>query len=99
MSADNNNDNNGDGCENHENDGLENVVGNVSVTAHSGNNGEDNEHTPLTTPQAIENELDNDPYSEDDINLIEKYETGFFIQDKMMYRPFKIFPPSRSRII
>jgi len=34
MSADNNNDNNGDGCENYENDGLENVVGNVSVTAH-----------------------------------------------------------------
>ena len=55
--------------------------------------------TPLSiNPQTIENELDNYPYSEDDINLIEKYETGFFIQDKMMYRPFKIFPPSRSRI-
>ncbi|CAG8651971.1 671_t:CDS:1, partial [Paraglomus occultum] len=45
-----------------------------------------------------ENELHNDSSSEDDIDLIEQYKTGFFIQDTCMYRPFRIFPPSRNRV-
>ncbi|CAG8590704.1 1791_t:CDS:2, partial [Paraglomus occultum] len=35
--------------------------------------------------------------SEDDIDLIEQYKTGYFIQDSMMYKPFSIFPPRQRR--
>ncbi|CAG8652469.1 968_t:CDS:2, partial [Paraglomus occultum] len=67
--------------ENYENQGFENIGEKI---------GENNEQT---NPQVVHN----DSSSEDDINLIEQYETGFFIQDICMYRPFRIFPPSRNR--
>ena len=54
------------------------------------------QNNEIQTSLATENEPDYYS-SDDDIDLIEKYETGYFIQDCMMYKPFRIFPPHQSR--
>ncbi|CAG8531346.1 9044_t:CDS:2 [Paraglomus occultum] len=48
----------------------------------------------------IENNDDNESVefeTIDNIDLIEQYETGYLIQDSMMYKPFSIFPPRERR--
>src|SRR6185312_706582 len=54
---------------------------------------------PIQSTSIQNNENEPDYYSsEDDIDLIEKYETRYFIQDCMMYKPFSIFPPTSCDI-
>ena len=87
---------NGDDNENGE---FDNIVEDNSVQSTG-------ETTPLPSTSIQNNEIqtpqitENEPgyySSEDDIDLIEKYETGYFIQDCMMYKPFSIFPPRQYR--
>jgi len=52
-----------------------------------------------TPTQIFEDELNNNLFEDDDMATIEQYETGFFIQDSMMYSPFRMFPPYRNRVI
>lgn len=59
---------------------------------------DENERFENITENIGENNEQTNPPSEDDVNLIEQYKTGFFIQDTLtcisMYRPFRIFPPA-----
>src|SRR5437879_2732076 len=45
----------------------------------------------------IDHNMDDSDSSGDDESLISLYRTNYFIQDAIMYKPWKIFPPSRER--
>jgi hypothetical protein len=45
----------------------------------------------------IDHNMDDSDSSGDDESLISLYRTNYFIQDAMMYKPWKIFPPSQKR--
>jgi len=56
------------------------------------------EFDQLTEDYMPENNHENDDFSEDDNKTyIEQILTGNFMQDTMMYKPFRIIPPSPRR--
>jgi len=56
------------------------------------------EFDQLTEDYTPENDHENDDFSEDDNKTyIEQILTGNFMQDTMMYKPFRIIPPSPRR--
>ncbi|CAG8624527.1 2105_t:CDS:2 [Paraglomus brasilianum] len=57
------------------------------------------QNQPSTTTvdsQAIRHNMDECDSSDDNEYIIDQYSTGHFIQDAMMHRPWKIFPPAQE---